>query len=150
MALLSAENKGKILGVPPAKPRVQLFDTAFGQPLFWAERKNVGYWKDLLQDLNAGMVVDCTPGSGTAARAALELNICYYGIARNSLHANFLSNVVDRHALKMMRTQGCPLYHQDMAECIVEHFKAVLTHMDHMETAEDTVPEGDLNPDDVE
>ena len=61
MALLSAENKGKILGVSPAKPRVQLFDTAFGQPLFWAERKNVGYWKDLLQDLNAGMVGDCTP-----------------------------------------------------------------------------------------
>ena len=104
--LASPENKGKILGVHPRKPRVQLFDTAFGEPLFWAERKNVGYWKDLLQDLNAGMVVDCTPGSGTAARAALELNICYYGIARNSLHANFLSNVVDRHALKMMRTHG--------------------------------------------
>ena len=46
MALLSAENKHKILGVLPAKPRVQLFDTAFGQPLFWAERKNVGYWKE--------------------------------------------------------------------------------------------------------
>ena len=97
-----------------------------------------------------GVVVDCTPGSGTAARADLELNMCYYGIARNSLHANFLSNVVDRHALKMMRTHGGPLYHQDMAECIVEHFKVVLTHIDRAVTAEDTVPEGDLNPEDME
>ena len=87
------EDKGKILGVSPAKPRVQLCATGFGQPFLWAERKNVGFWKDLLHDINAGMVVDCTPGSGTAARAALELNICYYGIARNSLHANSLSNV---------------------------------------------------------
>ena len=126
---------------PPAKPRVQLFDLAFGQPLFWAERNNVDYWKDLWQDLNAGVVVDCTPGSGTAAMAALELNICYYGIARNSLHANFLSNVVDRHALKMMNTHGGPLYHQDMAECIVEHFNAVLAHINRMATAEDTAPD---------
>ena len=65
-------------------------------------------------------------------------------------HAHCLSNVVDRHALKMMRTQGGPFYHQDMAECIVEHFKAVLTHIDHMATAEDTVPEGDLDPEDME
>ena len=78
------------------------------------------------------------------------MNICYYGIARNSLHANFLSNVVDRHALKMMRTHGGPLYHQDMAECIVEHFKAVLTHIDRMATAEDTMPEGDLDPEGTE
>ena len=110
----------------------------------------MAFWKDLLQDLNADMVVDCTPGSGAAARAALELNICYYGIAKNSHHANFLSNVVDRHALKMMRAHGGPLYHQDMAECNVEHFKAVLTHMDQMATAEDTVPEGDLDPEAME
>ena len=43
-----------------------------------------------------------------------------------------------------------PLYHQDMAECIVEHFNAVLTHVDRMATADDTVPEGDLNPEDME
>ena len=127
-----------------------MFDTAFGQPLFWAERKNAAFWKDLLQDLNADMVVDCTPGSGTAARADLELNTCCYGTARNSLHANFLSNVVDRHALKMMRTHGGPLYHQDLAECIVEHFKVVLTHIDRMATADDTAPEGDLDPEDME
>ena len=96
------------------------------------------------------MVVDCTPGSGTAARAALELNICYYGIARNSLHANSLSNVVDRHALKMIRTHGGPLYHQDMAESILEHFKVVLTHIDRIATADDTAPEGDLDPEDME
>ena len=96
MPLLSAENKGKILGVEPAKPRVQLFDTAFGQPLFWAERKPVGYWQHLFKDLNAGMVVDCTPGSGTAARAALQLNISYVGIAKNSLHANFLSKLPEQ------------------------------------------------------
>ena len=33
MALLSPEDKSNILGVNPKKPRVQLFDTAFGEPL---------------------------------------------------------------------------------------------------------------------
>ena len=37
-----------------------------------------------------------------------------------------------------------------MAECIVEHFNAVLRHIDRMATAEDTVPEGDLNLEDIE
>ena len=45
---------------------------------------------------------------------------------------------------------GGPLYHQDLAECIVEHFKAALTTIEHMATAEDTVPEGDLDPEDME
>ena len=149
MPLVSEADKANILGFQPAKPRVQLFDTALGQPLFWSERKDLGYWVDLLKDLNAAMVVDCTPGSGTAARAALQLEISYVGIARNSLHANVLCNVVDRHALKLMRAQGGPLYHQDLAECIVNHFKAILKHLDHMEGAEDTAPDGDLNPEET-
>ena len=45
---------------------------------------------------------------------------------------------------------GGPLYHQDLAECIVEHFKVVLTHIDRMATADDTAPEGDLDPEDME
>ena len=45
---------------------------------------------------------------------------------------------------------GGPLYHQDMAECIVEHFNVVLTTIDRMATAEDTTPEGDLDLEDME
>ena len=41
------------------------------------------------------------------------------------------------------------LYHQDLAECIVNHFKAILAHLDHMEGAEDTAPDGDLNPEET-
>ena len=103
------ENKGNILGFQVKKPRVQFFDTALGQPLFWAERKSVAFWKSIFADLNVGTVVDTTPGSGTAATAALQMGISYVGIARNSLHANFLSNVLDRHALHMMRTTGSAL-----------------------------------------
>ena len=151
MPLISEDNKGKILGIKPAKPRVQLFDCALGQPLFWAERKSVGYWQDLFCDLGVAVVVDCTPGSGAAARAALQMHIrlSYCGIARNSLHANFLSNVVDRHALQMMRTAGSPLYHQDMSQCIMEHFATMLAHIEHMEQAQDSAPDGDISIEDI-
>ena len=40
--------------------------------------------------------------------------------------------------------------HQDLVECIVEHFKAVLTTIDRMAAAEDTTPDGDLNLEDID
>ena len=144
MTLVTDSDKSKILGVTAGKPRTQVFDTGLGQPPFWAERKTVSFWQDLFADLDAALVIDCSPGSGTAARAALQMNINYLGMARNTHHANFLCNVVDRQALQMMRTEGSPLYHQDMAECISAHFSRLVSFIEQLDGAKDTCPEGDV------
>ena len=96
------------MGTKSSTPRVQLYDCAVGIPLFWAERKSAEFWKSFFADIGAGCVVDPTPGSGTAACAAMAMELPYLGIARNSCHANFLANVADRAALHMMRSKGCP------------------------------------------
>ena len=78
MTLVTDADKEKILGVTAGtikKPRAKVFDTSFGQPLLWAERKTMAFWQTLFEDVDAGMIIDCSPGSGTAARAALLANI---------------------------------------------------------------------------
>ena len=140
-------DKEKILGVTAGtikKPRAKVFDTSFGQPLLWAERKTMAFWLTLFEDVDAGMIIDCSPGSGTAARAALLANIPYFGLARNEHHASFLCNVADRQALVMMRTAGSPLHHQDMAECISAHFSQLIASMETMDGAKDTEPDGEV------
>ena len=126
------------------RPRSEVFDTLFGQPFFWAERKTIAFWQSLFMDIDASVIVDCSPGSGTAARAALQLNISYFGLARNEHHANLLCNVADRQALVMMRTAGSPLHHQDMAECISAHYSQLISSMATMDEAEDTCPVGEV------
>ena len=90
------------------------------------------------------MIIDCSPGSGTAARAALEANIPYFGLARNEHHASFLERVTDRQALMMMQTEDGPLYNKDMAECISAHYSYLISDMEAMQGAEDTEPSGEV------
>ena len=88
--------------------------------------------------------MDCQHQARTVARAALQLNISYFGLARNEHHANFLCSVADRQALVMMRTAGSPLHHQDMAECISAHYSQLISSMATMDEAEDTCPVGEV------
>ena len=103
-------------------------------------------WLTLFEDVDAGMIIDCSPGSGTAARAALLANIpSYVGLARNEHHASFLCNVADRQALMMMQTAGSPLHHQDMIECISAHFSSLqIASIQFKDDAKDTEPKGEV------
>ena len=141
MQLLSSEDKAKILGHPAQQPSAQLFDTALGQPLFWAERKTAAFWKMLFQDLSASSIVDVSPGSGTAARAALELGLPYFGVARNSLHSTWLGNVADRTALVQISKSGTPMFQQETAKAISEHFQDIVDAQGQADSAEDAEPE---------
>ena len=105
MTMVTDADKEKILGVSAGtikKPRRQVFDSSSGQPLLWAERKTIAFYRTLFEDLDAGMIIDCSPGSGVAARAALLANIpSYVGLARNEHHASFLCNMADRQACRL-------------------------------------------------
>ena len=104
----------------------------------------MAFWQTLFEDVDAGMIIDCSPGSGTAARDALQANIPYFGLARNEHHANLLCKVADRQALVMMRIAGSPLHHQDMAECTSAHYSQLISSMATMGEAKDTCPVGEV------
>lgn len=145
MNLAPSQDKARILGHDSETPRPQLFDTSLGQPLFWAERKPAALFRALFADLSATAVVDVSPGSGTAARAAAEAGISYVGMGRNAYHVDWLNNAADRHALHLITSNGTPLYHQDLASCITEHFQSLLDDVQFMAKAQDTEPESGVD-----
>ena len=142
---ISAEDKENIVGFRPTLPYAKFYDAACGQPLFWAERKTVKFWYRLLEDLDAKAVCDLTPGSGMCARACMDLGISYTGITRSPEHGSWLQNVVDRHALQTITTNGSPLFEQHLAAAITEHFKDVLDQLHDADAVEDQAPEVDVD-----
>ena len=126
---ISTDDKAKIVGFTLSLPNAKFYDSACGQPLFWAERKTVKFWRRLLEDLDAKAVCDLSPGSGACARACMDMGIAYTGIARAPEHCSWLQNVLDRHALRSITTNESPLFEQNLAAAIKEHFGDVLDQM---------------------
>jgi hypothetical protein len=141
--LLSQSDKEKIMGHIPETPKVRLFDVALGQPLFWAERKSAAFFRRLFADLSAKVVVDCTPGSGSAARACLDLGLHYLGFAKNAEHMSWLMNVTDRAALQAIAATGTPLFNQDLAHAISTHFQDILDQLHEADNCKDDAPDDD-------
>ena len=125
LPLISLYDKKNILGREPARTPPNIFDCDRGAPLYWGERKPTELWQDLLFCVDAKFVVDFSPGSGSCARACLELGIEYRGICRNDLHLQWLANVADRDACCVITRQS-PLFEQDLCEMIKKHFQEVL------------------------
>ena len=65
--------------------------------------------------------------------------IHYSGMAKNAEHGSWLINVLDRMALAQICTEGCPLYQQDLSECVKEHFSETLDQLNEQDGAEETI-----------
>ena len=141
--LLSPIDKEQILGPTPENSRIQLFDSGVGLPLFWAERKSPAFWRQLFADLSVGCVIDLTPGSGSAARAAMDAGVQYLAFARNAAHDKWLQCVLDRAALPVICASGSPLYHQDLAASVGEHFSDIVESLAEADRCEDHADEED-------
>ena len=141
--MISLEDKKGILGRDPATTKSTIFECDRGVPLYyWGERKPALLWSDLFFCVDAKFVVDFSPGSGSAARACMELGIEYRGICRNELHQSWLANVSDRDACCIV-TQQTPLFEQDLSEMIKKHFQDVLEQGEEREQARDHDPGSD-------
>lgn len=140
---IKAEDKAKIVGSALATPQGNIYDSTCGMPLFWAERKPVAFWGQLLTDLDIKCIIDLSPGSGSLARAALSSGVQYVGVVRSAEHSSWLQNVLDRCSLELMTKTGSPLFEQDLAQCIAEHFQDVLDQLHEADGMEDTAPDGD-------
>ena len=93
-----------------------------GRPLFWQETKSVSTWLTLLDEVSAECVVDFTPGSGALAEACLSRGKQYVGIVSHATHMQWLTNVVDRAALKYVSKAGSLMYQEDLAATIKHLF----------------------------
>jgi len=109
-----------------------------GVPLFWHESKPVVFWTALLHDFDIQAVFDLTPGSGALASACLSAGCLYFGIIGNEYHLSWLQNVLDRTALCELVKAGTPLYQEDMASSIKEHFADLLDELNRENAADDS------------
>ena len=140
---LHTENKRAILGTEPQVPSHKLYDTAMGLPLFWQERKSTVLWAQVLKDVMASSVFDASPGSGQLARACLNKGIQYSGVAKNTEHAKWLNNVLDRYAIAMVSTTGSAFYDADLATLAKEHFQDVTDLIGQQDLSPDSEPLAD-------
>ena len=97
-----------------------------GVPLFWGETKPFPFWLTLLSDLRAGCVIDLTPGSGRLASACMSAGTQYLGLVGHATHLTWLTNVVDREALKYMCKGGIYLCQDYLAKFVEELFADVV------------------------
>ena len=137
LPLISASDKEKVLGKPSAARPTKIFDADRGMPLYWQERKPVELWEDPLWSLDAKMVVDLSPGSGAAGRAAMRLGISYQACCREEAHASWLANILDREACELIVKARSPLFEQHLASMIKTHFAEVLEQMDQQAKAKE-------------
>ena len=125
------------------KPPVRIFDCDSGMPLYWQELKPVVWWEDILHCLDAKIVVDLSPGSGSVGRACLRLGIEYLACCRTEHHSSWLANVLDRESCELIVTNQSPLFEQDLSVMLKTHFSDVLDQLNVQKQAKDTEPEED-------
>ena len=129
MQLLSKADKERILGFEPATPKLKGSAATPACPLFWQEKKTHLFWATILNDLGAKAVFDCTPGSGSCARACMDKGIVYACLAKSQQHSAWLQNVLDRAAVTSICTLESALYTQDLATCIKEHLQDIVDQL---------------------
>jgi len=122
-------------------PSRKIFDADPGLPLYWAERKPVELWEDILWSLDAQVVVDLSPGSAAVGRACLRRGIQYTALCRNEAHASWVSNILDRESCELIVKNASPLFEQDVASMIKKHFEDVLQQLEEQRNVEDKEPD---------
>ena len=140
MPMISLEDKKKVMGYDPALPRVKIFDSSAGVPLFWHERKDPAFWSTFLTHLDAKCIVDLTPGSGSCARAAMDLGISYTALAMNAEHNSWLQNVLNKAAMQVIVREKSPLHEMDLAAQLQTHFQDVLDQLHAQDACKDEEP----------
>ena len=126
---------------PPAK----VWQFEHGVPVFWQEKKPAEFWEDIIARVNASMVVDLSPGSGSLGRACLRRSVQYVAACGSDKHRKWLGNALDREACELITKEKSPLFETDLAQMIKTHYQVVLDQMQEMQRADE---EGEEEPGD--
>ena len=122
-------------------PARGVFDPERGLPLYWAERKPVELWEDILWSLDAQVVVDWSPASASVGRACLRAGMQYVALCRNEAHASWVGSILDREACELVATPRSPLFEQDVASMVKQHCKDVLQQLQKQGAAKEHEPD---------
>ena len=93
------------------------------------------------------MVVDFSPGSFSMARACLNQGIQYVGIRRTDQHCSWLTNILNTAAVECISRNGSPLYQQDLASSINDHFRELIDEMHQQDAAVEEETDGEDSAD---
>ena len=127
LARIVPEDKLRIFSErPDALPKKWSDLLLGGVPLHWMESKGVYVWGQMLKYVKADVVVDLSPGSGVLATTCMKLGIPYLGMVSNQVHQTWLTNVIDRAALKYIVMSGHVLYQDDLATLVKDLFAEIL------------------------
>jgi hypothetical protein len=108
-----------------------------GVPYLWNEVKSVAFWTSLIESYDIKTIVDMTPGSGQLAHAAMKAGAQYLGLVKEANHLSWLSNAVDRSAIQLIAENGSPLYQQELAEHLREHFAEIVDELNKADVDEE-------------
>ncbi len=144
---IALADKERVIGKKPPVPSSKLFDTDLGCPLCWQEVKPKELWVSLLEAANADDVVELAAGNGVTARACLSLGIPWCGLCWNSVHCQWLNNVLDLYACELIVEKKSPLHEQDLAQLVNTHFSDVLQQV---KDRDNTLPAADDDEEDDE
>ena len=145
LARISESDKQKIFAeTTDPLPQKWLDNVPVGVPMYWQETKSVSTWYQLLEEVQAGCVIDVSPGSGVLASACMRRGMPYVGLVSNAQHLTWLTNVVDRSSCKYMCTTGNHLYQEDLATLLAELFSDVVDPKEDA-TAEQAIQQPDVD-----
>lgn len=116
LPVISAASKDNIMSV---KKAAGVEDKRAPAPLFSAEWKPRELWQTILKDLKVDTVEDFSPGSGQLAAACLQQQVYYTGFVDNQDHFNWLIEMTDFAAVRLVIDGQTGLYHQTLAEVLV-------------------------------
>ena len=112
-----------------------------GVPLFWNETKSVDVWVRILGDTSVKAVLDVSPGSGNLAAACMLTGAQYVGFVYKRTHHAWLTNVVDRLAMKHIAESGSHLFQEDLAS----HVKLLFSELVDPEEAADPISDDEAD-----
>ena len=118
-------------------------------PVFWQEKKPVEFWEDIIEKVDAKLVVDLSPGSGSVGRACMRNGVQYVAACGSEFHRKWVGNALDREACELITKEKSPLFETDLAALIQTHFNNILEQAEMMRR-EDESDDDDDDDDDGE
>ena len=94
----------------------------------------------MFERLKIKKIVNFSPGCGMLERAAIEMGIQCTAVCRNSTHAAWLANVLDRASMAAIVTKGTAVYDAEVKDSVERLFQDVVQRLAAQDLDEHAMP----------
>ncbi len=98
---------------PGGEATTRRLDSDLESVFFWDTEQK--FYDTILNDYFVKSVIDCTPGAGTLATAALRAKTGYLGLCMSEDHMTLLNKLLLKRVAKAMQAENHPLYQPRLA-----------------------------------